>query len=109
MNTTATHDKATNDDNCCYWIQNSDTCDNLKIAGVTIVAALAAIAIVGGSLLVLAGQGFNLHGINSIAQMVEAQWVYIGLGIAGGVALIDTILIVTMLRGYLNKNRSEEI
>ena len=91
------------DQNCCFWTKQSEGCAQVKHGGAAIVAALVAIALVAGGLLILAQNGYNLAGINSIAQMVEAKWIYLGMGIAGALLVIDTTLIIAQVNSYLNK------
>ena len=91
------------DQNCCFLTKHSEGCAQVKHGGAAIVAALAAIALVAGVLLILAQNGYNLAGINSIAQMVEAKWVYLGMGIAGALLVIDTTLIIAQVKSYLNQ------
>ncbi len=96
-------DTRVQEQNCCFWVKHSESCAQVKHAGAAIVAALAAIALAGGVLLILAQQGFDLAGINSIAQMVEAKWIYLGMGIVGAVTLIDVTFIIAQVHSYLNK------
>ena len=96
------------DQNCCFWVKHSEGCAQVKQGGAAIVAALAAIVLVGGALLILAQQGFDLAGINSIANMVEAKWIYLGMGITGAVVLIDVTFILAQVHSYLNKTVSKE-
>ena len=91
------------DQNCCFWTKHSEGCAQVRHGGAAIVAALAAIALVAGGLLILAQNGYNLAGINSIAQMVEAKWIYLGMGIAGALLVIDTTLIIAQVKSYLNQ------
>ena len=91
------------DQNCCLWIKHSEGCAQVKHAGAAIVAALGAIALVAGVLLILAQQGYQLAGINTISQMVETKWVYLGVGIAGALLVIDTTFIIAQVKSYLNQ------
>src|ERR1700730_17356856 len=96
------------DPNCCFWIKYSEACTHIKIGGVAIVAALAITALAAGILLALAQHGHQLAGINAIANMVEAKWLYLGLGVTGAVALIDANVIIALLRSFLNRTYSRE-
>ena len=95
--------------NCCFWVKHSESCAQVKEAGAAIVAALAAIVLAAGVLLILAQQGYDLAGINSIANMVQAKWIYLGMGITGAIALIDVTLIIAQVHSYLNKTVSKEV
>lgn len=98
----------THKNNCCFWIKNSETCVNAQTAALSIVAALSTIAIAAGVILLLAQQGVQLAGLNSIAQMIETKWIYAGLAASGGLLLIDTLLIAALVRSFLNKLYSEK-
>ena len=92
---------------CCFWIQRSEACANIKIAVVSIVAAVALTAIAAGILLVLAQHGYPLAGINAIAQLIEAKWLYLGLAVAGAVAILDAVIIIAMVRSSLNRTYTQ--
>jgi hypothetical protein len=96
------------DGGCLLWIKNSDTAHNIKIAIVTIVAATALAALVTGGLLVLAQQGFNLAGINALAKMIEAKWLYTALAVVTVALIIDTVFFIAMVRNFLNKTFSQQ-
>jgi hypothetical protein len=91
------------DDGCCFWIKCPKLGTKIKVGVVGIVAAIAAIAVVGSILLVLAQQGFHLGGINSIAGMVEAKWLYVGMGIATAALIASVIVIVVLIRKFYAK------
>lgn len=76
----------------CMW--NPEGCTRVKLGSTIIFAALAAIATVCGVLLILAQHGVTLGGINSIAQRIEAKWVYLGTGLAASVFLFSTAYLV---------------
>ena len=94
--------------NCCFWVKHTEGCAQIKHAGAAITAALTAITLAGCVLLILAHQGFDLAGINSIAQMVEPKWIYLGMGIAGAVAIINITFIIAQVRSYLNRTISDD-
>ncbi len=81
----------------------SEGCTKVKEGGVTIVAALSAIALIVGTLLILAQQGYPLGGINTIAKMVESKWVYLGMGSAAILLTLDIALIIAQIRSYQNQ------
>lgn len=96
------------DQNCCFWVKHSESCAQVKHATAALVVALTAITLVAGVLLILAQQGYNLAGINSIAQMVDPKWIYLGMGVAGIVLAITTTFIGAQVHAYLNKTFSED-
>ncbi len=92
---------------CTQW-HHSQGCILLKQGAASIVAALAAIALITGTLLVLAQQGYQLGGINVIARMVESRWLYLGMGGAAILLTLDIAFILTQIHSYQNQTFSEE-
>lgn len=92
--------QVTAENSCCVRFKQSEGCIRVKHTGMIILAALAAIAVIAGVLLVLAGQGYNLGGINSLAKMIGPKWVYLGLGIAGVALILDTVFIAAQARDH---------
>lgn len=86
---------------CFVWTKQSEMCTKAKLSSALIVAAIAAIALAAG-VLILVQKGFNLGGINSIAQTVEVKWVCLGMGVAGAVLLIDIPPIIALTKSYRN-------
>jgi hypothetical protein len=78
--------------NDCFWIEDPKKRNAIKITA-GIVAALAAIALMGTIFLVLAQQGYNLGGLNSIVQHVAAQGLYVGIAFAGAIFTASLITI----------------
>lgn len=70
----------------------------VKVGGSAIGAALAALIVIAGVFLILAGQGFQLGKINAIAQMVDAKWIYIAMGLAGATLTGSLLFLVISLK-----------
>ncbi len=92
---------------CAQW-HHSQGCAHVKQGGTSIVAALAAIALIAGALLILAQQGYQLGGINALAKMVESQWIYLGMGGAAVLLTLDIALIAVQVRSNQNRSISED-
>jgi len=104
-----THKRTNTAENCrCFWKDKSEACSNIKIGTLSIATALTSIALLAGLFLVLAQQGLHLGGLNAISQMIEANWLYIGLGTAAVILTIDIVFIVLLVRSFLNKTYSEK-
>ena len=108
MSSTIHDGPKTEESQCCFWLKHSQTCHNIKTAALSITAALAAIALVTAVLCVLANQGVNLGGINAFAQMIETPWIYTALSLAGAVLIVDSALIIALVRSHTNKFFSEK-
>ncbi len=78
----------------------------LKTGAVAITAALATIAIIGGVLGVLALNGVDLGGLNSLAMTVGETYIYGGLAAGISLLLIDVVLL--KLIGTNKQNLTKE-
>jgi len=96
-----------NENSCCFWIQKSNLSTKAKIGTTLIVAALAAITLVTSLLLVLAHHGIPLGCFNSLAQVVNIQWLYAGIGLSLITLIIDVIYFVSLLRQARNRPFSD--
>ncbi len=96
------------DQNSCFWLKNSNVCAHTTRSAVVIVVALSAIAVVSGVLLLLASQGYNLGGINSIAAQVGQKGIYKMIIAGGTLFILDIVVITLMIRSHLNKSVSEK-
>lgn len=93
---------------CCFRMNNSKACSGLRTTGVVILSAITTIALVGGVFLILAQQGVNLGGLNAYAHLVEAQWLYVGVGLAAGAGGLDMVIIFGMIRRHAHKQYSDQ-
>lgn len=91
------------DPGCCFLIKHSETLRGFKEGSLLLIETVALTAIAAGVLAVLALNGVNLGGINSIAAMIGEQWIYIGL--VSGLALfaLNSALIAALTRSYYDK------
>jgi hypothetical protein len=96
---------------CCS-IENSKTRIAIKMSA-GIVAALAAIALVGCVFLAVAQQGYPLGGLNSIAQLAAAHWIYVGIAAAGAILIASIFTLALVRRGQdetlSSKGRDENL
>lgn len=81
------------ENSCCVNCLQSEGCVKTKSAGLLILTALTIIGTIAVVLLVLAEQGYNLAGINSIAQMIPSQYLYLGVGVVGVALILNSVLI----------------
>ena len=93
---------------CGFWLRQADPCTQSIHVATVIVAALAAIAVLGGMLLILAQQGYPMGGINSLAKSIHPTALYASLGAAGTVLTLDCAFIYLLIRGYTNQVLSKE-
>lgn len=93
---------------CGFWVRQADSCSQSIHVGTVIVAALSAIVVLGGVLLILAQQGYHLGAINSLTKLIHPTWVYTGVAVAGVVFALDTAFICMLVRGYTNQVYSKE-
>ncbi|MCH9627973.1 MAG: hypothetical protein S4CHLAM2_16220 [Chlamydiales bacterium] len=93
--------------NICFTIRHSETFGSLKQSVLLTTLALAIITTVGAILGVLALQGFNLGGINALTNFIGYKGVYLALITGCSVLLIDTVLIVSLLRSSSKKQLSQ--
>ena len=85
----------------CVRLLQSEACISMKHSGIIILTALAAIGLVAGVLLAMAQQGHDLAGINSLAQMVPQQWLYLGLTLAGTAFVLASIFAAAQVANHL--------
>ena len=92
----------------CFWIQKSNACTKAKIGTAIGIAALAAIAVVAGLFLVLAQHGVHIGGLNSMAQMMDARWLYVGMGMTSAALITDVACLIVFLRSARKKIHSKD-
>lgn len=93
---------------CGFWLRQADPCTQSIHIGTVIVAALSAIALLGGVLFLLAQQGYHLGGINSLAKSIHPIAIYATVAVAGTVLVLDIAFICMLIRGYTNQVFSQE-
>jgi len=89
------------------WIQKSNACTKAKIGTTIGITALTAIAVVAGLFLVLAQHGVHLGGLNSMAQMMDARWLYVGMSIASAALIVDVTFLIVCLRNARKETLSK--
>lgn len=89
---------------CCIRLQQSEACVNMKHTGIIILTALAAIGLIAGILLTMAQHGHNLAGINSLAQIVPQQWLYLELTIASTAFIFASVFVAAQVANHLKPN-----
>lgn len=93
---------------CGFWLRQADPCtQSIHVASV-IVAALSAITVLGGVLLILAQQAYPLGGINALAKSIHPIAIYTTIAVAGTVLALDSGFIYALIRGYTNQVLSKE-
>ncbi len=85
----------------CVRLLQSEACINIKHTGIITLLALASIGLIAGVLLTMAQQGHDLAGINSLAQMVPQQWLYLGLTIAGTAFVLASVFVAAQVANHL--------
>ena len=104
-----THRRINSEENqFCYWLKASESRAHIETAATCIAAVIAAITLITGVLLLLASHGINLAGINTIAQKIQVQWIYLTLATAGSLLTLMTALIIAQVHRYLNRTYSEK-
>ncbi len=108
MASTAALDRKVEGNNCWFWIRQADPCTQSIHVATVIVAALSAIAVLGGVLMIMAQQGHHLGGINSLAKNVHPLAIYATVAVAATVLALDSAFIYALIRGYTNQVFSQE-
>lgn len=93
--------------NLCFWIDHSNTCTDIKIGCVSMVTAVAAVALAASLLVILAQQGILFEGLNALTQ-IAPEWVYLCAACAVALLLSNSVVIGAMMHGFLNKMYSEK-
>ncbi|NGX60883.1 MAG: hypothetical protein K940chlam9_00357 [Chlamydiae bacterium] len=92
---------------CTFWIHHSEGADRLKQGAATLVFALATIALLGGTLAILAQQGFPLGGINSLAQQIGTQATYLAMVGIGAVWISSIVLLAALAHSHKKEQFSD--
>ncbi len=85
---------------------SAENCTRHKNGGATIVVALTTIALMGSFLLLLAQNGYNLAGINAIAKLIDTKWIFLSIGIASTILLLDAAYIA--FRSFKSQKTEEQ-
>ena len=72
-----------------------------------ILIALSIIALLAGTLMIMAQNGIPMGGLNSICKMIAPQWVYLGMGISG-IILISSIAFMVKKSADRNQTHNNE-
>ncbi len=81
----------------CSQTTPSNRCEMIQRVGVSIIAALAAIALLSAILLNLAQQGGDLWSLNTIAREIDPRWLYTTMAVASTALL--SVIAYTMIPG----------
>jgi hypothetical protein len=63
---------------CCDTVD----CHQAQRVGGIIAIALSAVVLISSVFLILAQNGVNLGGLNSLANLIDAKWIYTGMGLS---------------------------
>ena len=108
MSVTTAHDLKVEGNNCGFWLRQADPCTQSIHISTVIIAALSAIALLGGVLFILAQQGYQLGGINFLVKNIHPIAIYATVAVSTTVLVLDIAFICALIHGYTNQVLSQK-